>query len=93
MFILIHLLSFCLIFLGLRSQDGSSEMLWRETIAEVMSGTPEENRMASWPILLFLSILFATPYLIHRLVNNAKNTSVNGNLKETYPINYYYLIT
>ena len=66
--------------LGLRNQDVNSEMLWRETVAEVMNGaSSEEAGPSSWPIFLFLSILFAMPYLIHKLVNNAKSTEVNGN--------------
>ncbi|OXU27107.1 hypothetical protein TSAR_005722 [Trichomalopsis sarcophagae] len=65
--------------LGIRSQDASSEMLWRETISEVMNGSPEQSGTTSWPIFLFLSILFATPYLIHRLISNAKNINVDVN--------------
>ncbi|XP_014208946.1 probable peroxisomal membrane protein PEX13 [Copidosoma floridanum] len=66
--------------LGLRNQNTNSEMLWRETISEVMNGGAEQTTgTSSWPIYLFLSILFATPYLIHRLVNNAKNASIDVN--------------
>ncbi|XP_058799596.1 peroxisomal membrane protein PEX13 isoform X2 [Phymastichus coffea] len=65
--------------LGLRNQNLNSEVLWRETISEVLHGSSEQNGTSSWPIFVFLSILFATPYLIHKLVSNAKNISVNVN--------------
>lgn len=65
--------------IGLRNQDSSSEVLWRETITEIFNGNNEQtNGTSSWPIFLFLSILFATPYLIHRLVKNAKNVTIDG---------------
>jgi hypothetical protein len=62
----------------MRNQNTDNEVLWRETISEVFNGNLQQPETSSWPILLFLSILFATPYLIHKLVNNAKNMSING---------------
>ncbi|XP_011499763.1 PREDICTED: peroxisomal membrane protein PEX13 [Ceratosolen solmsi marchali] len=63
--------------LGLRNQDTNSEILWRETISEIMNGHSEQPGTSSWPIFLFLSILFATPYIIHKLVHNSKNMSID----------------
>ncbi|KAJ8688496.1 hypothetical protein QAD02_024291 [Eretmocerus hayati] len=65
--------------LGMRNQDAGSEMLWRETISEVMRQNTEQTGTSSWPIFLFLGILFATPYLIHRLSNKARNFTTDVN--------------
>lgn len=71
-------------------------MLWRQTISEIMRGDPEENRSSSWPIFLFLGILFATPYLIHRLVNNNTTSQINSmyflNLSQIDRINSFKFI-
>lgn len=63
--------------LGLRPEDPNSEILWRQTATEVMNG--ERTGPSSWPILVFLSMLFAIPYLIHKLVIGAKEIKLNTN--------------
>lgn len=68
------------IFQGVRNLDSSREQLWQQTISEVLQGDSNQTGPSSWPIFLFLSILFATPYLIHRLVRNAKNIDIDGKI-------------
>ncbi|XP_012257895.2 peroxisomal membrane protein PEX13 [Athalia rosae] len=72
----------CMYILGLRPDDPNSESLWRQTAMEVMNG--ERTGPSSWPILMFLSMLFAIPYLVHKLVSNAKEIKTNANNPEEW---------
>ncbi|XP_046606490.1 peroxisomal membrane protein PEX13 isoform X1 [Neodiprion virginianus] len=72
--------------LGLRPDDPNSELLWRQTAIEVMNGG--KTGSSSWPIFMFLSMLFAIPYLVHKLVHNAKELKINtDNPKEWFQQN------
>ncbi|XP_012288490.1 peroxisomal membrane protein PEX13 [Orussus abietinus] len=63
--------------LGLRNEDLSDEALWRRTALQVLNG--ERTGPSSWPIFLFFSLIVAIPYLVHKLVNNVKQVSINAN--------------
>lgn len=65
--------------LGLRGQDPNNESAWRQTISEVMSETASQNGPTAWPIFMFLSILVAAPYLVHKLFSSSKNTIIEAN--------------
>lgn len=54
----------------------SDESLWRKTLSEVAKGDSEAP--STWPILTFLGLLFATPYLVHKLWNKAKKDAIDG---------------
>ncbi|XP_033210857.1 probable peroxisomal membrane protein PEX13 [Belonocnema kinseyi] len=59
--------------LGLRGHDPNDESAWEQTVSEVMSGTGTEPTPSTWPIFMFLSLLVAAPYLVHKLVSSTKN--------------------
>ncbi|XP_043482379.1 probable peroxisomal membrane protein PEX13 [Leptopilina heterotoma] len=65
--------------LGLRGHDPSSESAWQQTVSEVMNETVSQNGPSTWPIFMFLSLLVAAPYMVHKLVNNVKSTSIEEN--------------
>lgn len=66
------------IYLGLRGHDPRNESAWQQTVSEVMSETVSQNSPSTWPILMFLSLLVAAPYMVHKLVNNVKTISTEG---------------
>lgn len=61
---------------GLNPEDPNAEQVWRKTTVEVMNG--EKTGPATWPILLFVSLLIGIPYMINKLVNNVQQSKVNG---------------
>ncbi|XP_024942646.1 probable peroxisomal membrane protein PEX13 isoform X2 [Cephus cinctus] len=63
--------------LGLRANDPNIEVVWQKTALEVING--ERTGPSNWPIFMFLSLLFAIPYLIHKLVNKSQQTKINPN--------------
>ena len=74
---------------GLRGHDPNNESAWQQTVSEVMTGVGTEVAASTWPIFMFLSLLVAAPYLVHKLVNSAKKSaSLEG--KNIYELKYYY---
>ncbi|XP_034947126.1 peroxisomal membrane protein PEX13-like [Chelonus insularis] len=72
--------------LGLSPTDPNDEKLWQKTVYEVLNR--EKKGPSTWPILLFLSLLIAIPYLISKLVNNINQARENeNNPKEWFKYN------
>lgn len=68
-----HLCIACV--LGLRSEDPSLEAVWRSANASLPSASQITEAdikasKSSWPIVLFLGVVFGGPYLIWRLLSS-----------------------
>lgn len=69
--------------LGLRSQDPSLEAVWRNANAslpnasQITEGDIKASK-SSWPIVLFLGVVFGGPYLIWRLLSSLVPSKVKS---------------
>lgn len=61
----------CLYLLGLSASDPGQERLWREATEGLTGGNVDsEARRSSWPIMVFLGIIFSGPYLMWKLLSS-----------------------
>ncbi|KAG7171671.1 Peroxisomal membrane protein PEX13-like [Homarus americanus] len=66
--------------IGLRSQDPSLEAAWRtvgahsESAAAIITEADIKASKSSWPIVMFLAVVFGGPYLIWRLLSSLAPT-------------------
>ncbi|KAL7293370.1 hypothetical protein TKK_0013137 [Trichogramma kaykai] len=68
--------------IGLKNPDGtaSTDVLWGQTISEVMTEEGAEKiGSSSWPVFLFFGIIFLTPYLISRVTASARDMEAKIN--------------
>ncbi|XP_064104625.1 peroxisomal membrane protein PEX13-like isoform X2 [Macrobrachium nipponense] len=59
--------------IGLRSQDPSLEAAWRSTATTAATSLTEadlKQSRSSWPIVMFLAVVFGGPYLIWHLLSS-----------------------
>ncbi|KAK0177482.1 hypothetical protein PV328_001532 [Microctonus aethiopoides] len=71
--------------LGLSANDPNADKVWKQTVLDVVNG--EKTGPITWPILMFLGLLFVIPYLIHKLVKNVQVRNNENDPKEWFKLN------
>ncbi|XP_043286459.1 probable peroxisomal membrane protein PEX13 [Venturia canescens] len=62
--------------IGLNPDDPNTEQVWKKTAADFINrGEPNTS---TWPIVLFLSLLVAIPYLLTKFMNNIQKPTTDG---------------
>ncbi|XP_021914050.1 peroxisomal membrane protein PEX13 isoform X2 [Zootermopsis nevadensis] len=59
--------------IGLRQENPGREAIWRQAVAgtsELPTGMNSKDTRASWPIVMFVGILFIGPYLAWKLISS-----------------------
>lgn len=66
--------------IGVRREDPSTSYL-NEAFSAAASGIqdsakPSTSKASAWPVLTFLGLIFATPYLIMKLIGQVSTTAI-----------------
>lgn len=63
-------------------QNVTTEDLWQQSMLQTTNGehtVMTNGQISSWMNILFLGIFVAIPYLIHKILNNIRQTEIKGN--------------
>lgn len=80
------LYKFILFKLGLQDDDPNADLAWKKAVLDTVNG--KKPTTSTWPIFIFLSLIFVIPYLIHNIIKNINtNDFKEKNLKDWLQMN------